>query len=109
MLNVDFMCVKIFFVALQFEREWLQVFIYGLTPDHVVCLLAFFPLSRHFLHCFIPFLRNTSGAPMVDPSSFPCAEQDKAIDVSLLVSLQAHLSQKSPSCLQLFLCGSAKI
>lgn len=69
----------------------------------------FFVFQDIFFVVFIPFLRTTSVAPVVDPTCFPSAEQDKAIDVSLLVSLQARLSQKSPSRLKLFLCGSAKI
>lgn len=82
----------------------------GLARDCALFVsIIFFLFQDIFFIVFIPFLRTTSVAPVVDPTCFPSAEQDKAIDVSLLVSLQARLSQKSPSRLKLFLCGSAKI
>lgn len=98
----------VFFTGFLFEC--LQAIIYGLARDCALFVsIIFFLFQDIFFIVFIPFLRTTSVAPVVDPTCFPSAEQDKAIDVSLLVSLQARLSQKSPSRLKLFLCGSAKI
>lgn len=79
-----------------------------LALHYVVCVGVIFQF-RHicvFPLCVLPLESSSSRWSI---QALFCTEQEKAIDVFLLISLQACLCQKSLSCLKLFLCASARI
>lgn len=85
-----------------------MAFRHCLALRYVVCVGVIFQFCHicvfHF--CVLPL--ESSGSRWSIQVLF-CTEQEKAIDVFLLISLQACLCQKSLSRLKLFLCASARI
>lgn len=85
-----------------------MAFRHCLALHYAVCVGVIFPFCHIcvFPSCVLPLESSSSRWSI---QVLFCTEQEKAIDVFLLISLRSCLCQKSLSRLKLFLCASARI